>query len=203
MKIWIARHGQTRLNKEHLMQGRTDEPLNETGIRQAENVRERIGMVPFDAVYASPLDRAITTGAIISGFPRDRIVKDSRIIEADFGKYELHSYYRLSPSMKLYWLLPELFPAPESVETIASMVKRSSEFLRELEQKEYDNVLVSCHGGIMRALTGYLIDKKNGIYWRPKPTNCEVRVFESENGSRRRLPLDEALAPYQTLRKQL
>ena len=65
MKIWIARHGQTRLNKMRLMQGRTDEPLNETGIAQAKAAREKIGDIKFDAVYASPLDRAIVTGSII------------------------------------------------------------------------------------------------------------------------------------------
>ena len=27
MKIYLARHGETRLNKAHLMQGRSDEPL--------------------------------------------------------------------------------------------------------------------------------------------------------------------------------
>ena len=67
MKIWITRHGQTKYNKMKLMQGRTDEPLNETGIAQAKAARERIGDVHFDAVYASPLDRAIVTGAIIGG----------------------------------------------------------------------------------------------------------------------------------------
>ena len=67
MKIWITRHGQTKYNKMKLMQGRTDEPLNETGIAQAKAARERIGDVHFDAVYARPLDRAIVTGAIIGG----------------------------------------------------------------------------------------------------------------------------------------
>ncbi|MEE3468945.1 MAG: histidine phosphatase family protein [Eubacterium sp.] len=41
---------------------------------------------------------------------------------------------------------------------------------------------MSCHGGIMRAISGYLTDKKNGLMWRPKPHNCEIRVFESKNG---------------------
>ena len=27
----------------------------------------------------------------------------------------------------------------------------------------------------------YLTDKKNGLMWRPKPHNCEIRVFESKN----------------------
>lgn len=42
MKIWITRHGQTALNKQKLMQGLTDEPLNETGIQQAKKARKRL-----------------------------------------------------------------------------------------------------------------------------------------------------------------
>ncbi len=182
MKIWITRHGQTNLNKARLMQGLTDEPLNKTGIMQARKTRALIGDVRFDAVYASPLNRAIMTGSIIGGVDPSDVIIDPRIIEADFGKYEKRKYYLLGPAMTLYWALPEIFPAPPTVETIASLRKRSSDFLRELEQKDYKNVLVSCHGGIMRALTGYMMDKKNGIVWRPKPHNCEIRVFESIDG---------------------
>ena len=89
MKIWITRHGQTRFNKQKLMQGLTDEPLNEMGIQQAINARETIKDIHFDAVYASPLDRAITTGAIIGGIDKKDVIIDARIIETDFGKYEL------------------------------------------------------------------------------------------------------------------
>jgi alpha-ribazole phosphatase/probable phosphoglycerate mutase len=167
------------------MQGLTDEPLNETGIRQAADARSKIGNVTFDAVYASPLDRAVKTGAIVGGVDPDVVIKDPRIIEVDFGKYEQKKYYLLGPAMTLYWALPEIFPAPKTVETIASMKARSSEFLKELEQKGYENVLISCHGGIMRALSGYLTDKKNGLMWRPKPHNCEIRVFEVRNGKHR------------------
>ena len=47
MKIWITRHGQTALNKQKLMQGLTDEPLNETGIQQAKEARKKIEDIEY------------------------------------------------------------------------------------------------------------------------------------------------------------
>ena len=185
MIIYLTRHGQTNLNKARLMQGLTDEPLNETGLAQARAMREKIGNVHFDAVYASPLNRAVMTGAIIGGVDPSEVITDPRIIEADFGVYEKKKYFSLGPAMTLYWTLPEIFPAPRSVERTASLRERSASFLRELEEKNYGTVLIACHGGIMRALSGYLEDKKNGLAWRPKPHNCEVRVYEAKDGRHR------------------
>ena len=182
MRIWLTRHGQTDLNKAHLMQGLTDEPLNETGRRQAMEARKCIGDIKFDAVYSSPLSRAVETASVIGGVDSSEVIKDPRLIEVDFGKYEKRKYWILGLIMSLYWALPEVFPCPRTVETVESMVARSSSFLKELEEKEFENVLISCHGGIIRALTGYLSDAKSGIVWRPKPHNCEIRIFESENG---------------------
>lgn len=187
MKIWITRHGQTRLNKKKLMQGLTDEPLNERGREQAREAGAGLGDVTFDAVIASPLDRAIETASLISGRDRKDIQVDPRIIEVDFGRYEQRPYSRMGIAMTLYWALPEVFPAPKTVETVVSMVARSSEFLKELEQKDYENVLVVCHGGIIRALCGYMEDRPRGIKWRPKPKNCEMRVYESAGGKHRSL----------------
>jgi len=187
MNIWITRHGQTDLNKQKLMQGRIDKPLNQNGQNQAALVHDAIfadADLKFDAVYASPLDRAITTASIIAGIPKEQVLVDDRIIETDFGKYDCKPYALMGIPMTLYWALPEVFPAPKTVESVSSMVARSTEFLRELEthEGEYENVLIVCHGGIIRALRGYLEDKKNGITWRPKPKNCEVRVYKSEKG---------------------
>ncbi len=189
MIIYLTRHGQTNLNLQHLMQGRTDEPLNETGRAQARAARAKLSDIRFDAVYASPLQRAVETAAIIGAMDPKEILVDPRIIEADFGQYEKCSYDRLGLRMSLYWALPELFPCPEDrgVESIASLTARSRDFLRELEQQPYERVLIACHGGIMRALSGCLTDRKNGIVWRPKPRNCEVRIFCSEGGHHRKI----------------
>ena len=185
MKIYVTRHGQTDYNKSRMMQGRSDIPLNETGIMQAKTRRESLGDIKFDAVYSSPLVRAIQTAEIIGNVSREDIILDDRIIEADFGKYELMGYYSTGLAMMGYWTFPEIFPAPGGVETIKEMVDRTSSFLRDLEQKDYEKVLVACHGGIIRPIRGYLEDKKNGIIWRPRPQNCEIFVYESIDGRHR------------------
>lgn len=187
MRIYLTRHGQTDMNKKKLMAGRTDVPLNETGRQQAREARKKIGAMKFDAIYASPLCRAVETASIIGGVDQKDVITDPRIIEFDFGKYEGKKYYLLGPSMTLFWMLPEIFHEPPTQESVASAVKRSHEFLRELEQKEAGsrNVLVVCHGGIIRPMCGYLEDRPNGIRWRPHPHNCEIRVYECSNGKHR------------------
>ncbi len=185
MIIYLVRHGQTNLNKAKLMQGLTDEPLNETGRTQAKKTAELIGDVRFDAVYASPLDRAIETASVVAGIDRSQVLVDERLIETDFGRYEQRPYSKMGLKMSLYWALPEVFPAPKTVETVSSMVERASSFLRELETKEYERVLIAAHGGILRSINGYLLDRKNGIQWRPKMHNCEVRIYESVGGKHR------------------
>ena len=181
MKIWITRHGQTALNHDRRMQGLTDAPLNEKGIAQARLSRQKIGDVRFDAVYSSPLVRARLTGSIIGGVDLSEIIVDRRLIEVDFGKYERRKYYLLGPAMTAYWAMPRIFPVPATVETPDSMKARAAALLRELESRDYENVLVACHGGIMRALCGYLEDAPGGLYWH-RAKNCEIRVYESAGG---------------------
>jgi alpha-ribazole phosphatase/probable phosphoglycerate mutase len=185
LKIYVTRHGQTDYNKKRMMQGRSDIPLNDVGIQQAKDRRASLGDIKFDAVYSSPLIRAVQTAEIIGNVSRDEIITDERIIEANFGPYELMGYYSTGLKMMSYWSFPEIFPAPAGVETIAEMCERTTSFLKELETREYETVLVACHGGIIRPIRGYFEGRKNGIIWRPRPKNCEIFVYECKNGEHR------------------
>ncbi|MBO6242359.1 MAG: histidine phosphatase family protein [Butyrivibrio sp.] len=185
MKIYVTRHGQTDYNAQSRMQGRIDIPLNERGKEQAGITRKKIGDVKFDAVYSSPLIRAVETATIVGNVSENQIIKDDRILEANFGRYEGIAYHKVGLPMTGYWGFPEIFPAPPGVETIPEMIRRTSSFLSELEKKDYENVLVVCHGGIIRVLRGYLEDVRRGFIWRPRPKNCEIFVYESIDGKHR------------------
>ena len=184
MKIWVTRHGQTRLNLEKRMQGLSDEPLNETGRRQAREAREKLGEMTFDRVYSSPLNRAVETAEILAGISREQIRMDARLTEVDFGKYEQRKYTALGPAMSLYWALPELFPCPKTVERIPDMIRRSEAVLadirKEAAESGAENILIVCHGGIIRVLCGILEGRRKKIKWRPKPHNLEMRIYETD-----------------------
>ena len=67
--IYIIRHGQTDLNKKRVLQSRIDAPLNDDGIMQAEDAKERLRSdgIFFDMIFSSPLKRAVQTVRIIAG----------------------------------------------------------------------------------------------------------------------------------------
>ena len=125
--------------------------------------------------------RARVTGSIIGNVGLSEVIVDERLIETDFGRYEKCKYYLMGPAMTLYWMFPKVFPVPATVETLDSMKARASSFLRELESRDYENVLVACHGGIMRALCGYLDEAPDGLHWE-RAKNCEIRVYEYKGG---------------------
>ena len=129
------------------MQGLTDEPLNEEGIAQAGLMHDLLENVQFDYVYASLLKRAVKTAQIISGFHEENIIKDERIVEVNFGDYELKPYKHLGLKMSAFWLLPEVISAPESVESIEKIASRSFSFMKDVEHVGGENVLIVCHGG--------------------------------------------------------
>ena len=60
--LYLVRHGE-QLDAEH---GLPDGPLSPRGRRQAELLAERLGGIPFDHAWHSPLQRATETAAIIA-----------------------------------------------------------------------------------------------------------------------------------------
>ena len=85
--LYIIRHGKTEMNAKMLMQGRSDYPLNETGIAQAEEAAGRFADmgVRIDKVYTSPLIRAVQTAERIA--PDAELAVEQRLIEMDYGPY--------------------------------------------------------------------------------------------------------------------
>jgi broad specificity phosphatase PhoE len=60
--LYLVRHGEQR-DAEH---GLPDGPLSSRGVRQARAIAERLGGVPFDAAWTSPLERAQQTAQIMT-----------------------------------------------------------------------------------------------------------------------------------------
>ena len=87
MNLYVVRHGETIWNKEKKVQGISDIPLSEKGIKDAFELQTLVSTLKLDVVISSPLTRARETAKILvnSTLP---INTDDRIKERDWGLNE-------------------------------------------------------------------------------------------------------------------
>lgn len=180
--IYLVRHGQTIRNKEKVLQGRSDAPLNEAGVLQARRCADWFteqGIV-FDRVYTSPLVRAAETARIISG--KEEIITDARLIEMDYGPYEGVSLVELPK--ELIWFFSDFVnhKEPEGMESLASVVRRLGEFLEEEKPRMEGNILISTHAIALKGALEYLTPTSRGVYWTKNIGNCGIYQAELVDG---------------------
>ena len=91
-KICLIRHGQTDWNNQKLIQGRIDNPLNETGKAQLKIVGKYLKETDndWDIIITSPLTRAIESATIVKNELdfQDELIINPNVIEREFGKAE-------------------------------------------------------------------------------------------------------------------
>ena len=183
--IYLVRHGETVQNKAGLMQGRSDFPLNEKGEEQARLLGRRFRQagIRFDAVYASPLRRAVQTAALIAGEDVD-IRADERLIEMDYGPYEGMDLRAPAPEVLAFFMDFVNVPAPAGMEPLPAVTARLGRFLEELRPKcAGKNILISTHAIALKGALEYLTPESKGSYWAKNIGNCAVYRTELAGGA--------------------
>lgn len=85
-RVLLARHGQSEWNALGKWQGQADPPLSDLGRAQARAAARSLGAL--DAIYASDLQRAMETAAIISGeLGVGPVILDADLRERDAGEW--------------------------------------------------------------------------------------------------------------------
>ncbi len=180
LKIFLLRHGETAYNADNNRYcGRTDIPLTEKGIRQAEEVKRQLEGIEFADVFSSPLQRAFTTACLASG--KDAI-KDGRLIEADFGSWEAKTreeFIAENESLWLNWVNdPAIHRAGGTGETGAEIVARVDDFFHSLQQNyPAGNIMVVAHNGINRLYMAHKLGMPLRNYRQLVQQNSSITCF--------------------------
>ena len=173
MKVYIARHGQTTTNAlgYHSLQ---DDDLTELGIKQAEELRDKIKDKKFDIIICSPLTRTKHTAEIIN-INNNKIIFDDRIKERD--PKNLGGKSRENENREEYWNYYTTIQYGTS-ENIQEFFKRVYDFLDELKTKDYKSVLIVAHSGVSKAFNGYFEGIQDGKFLKRGLRNCDIREYE-------------------------
>lgn len=180
MKLYIARHGQTDWNIQHKAQGHSDIPLNETGRKQAEALRDNIKNLKFDAVYASPLKRARETAEIATD-DKYKIQFDDRLMERSFGDFEGTAVNGWIEATGYDIGDLKLNTNTGNIEPVRDVLARTKDVLSDIKTKHKDSetILIVAHGQVVRGLHHNIIGYTDDTdWWSVEYGNAEVRKYE-------------------------
>ena len=150
MKITLVRHGQTEFNFNNILQGLSNNQLNDTGRRQCQKLRNQLKDINFSFCYMSPLIRTVETAFILVG-DRVETFPDKRLIERDMGNLE--GKPRSEYDVKKYWDY-KLKSSDLGVEPIQNIFLRCQDFLDYVMKKHAndEHLLIVSHGSLIRVL---------------------------------------------------
>lgn len=182
-QYYIIRHGETDLNRRGLLQGRSNSPLNETGKEQARYAAIFLAAhgIRFDRIYTSPAMRAIETGMIVTGGNVEFKVSDD-LMEMDYGPYEGTSLRNMPPELVTFFEDFNNNPAPEGMEKLEDVVKRTKNFMESIASEREGTILISTHAIAMKGILEALTPGANGYFWSYYIGNCGIYRTVYENG---------------------
>jgi uncharacterized phosphatase len=153
--ICLVRHGETDWNKSGILQGWTDIPLNETGIRQAEECAEYLKDSHWDLIITSTLKRAKQTAEIINNRLDTPIIEMKEFRERYFGDAE-----GMNPLEREFAFPDRCYPNQEDQKVFKTRVMEGIHFI----QRNYTNqkILLVAHGAVINAILAKLSDDAIG-----------------------------------------
>lgn len=155
LRLFLLRHGQTALSRANMFcGGRLDPPLTPDGERMAAAFAECYAKTPWEAIYASPLQRALRTAAPLARVTGLTVHTREGLTEIDYGRWdgknvaevdeEYHDEYER-------WVADPAWNPPTGGETAVALAQRVTHVFEGIRAAHPDgNVLVVSHKATIR-----------------------------------------------------
>lgn len=173
MNIYLVRHGETDYNKDRLLMGQLDIPLNEKGLSQAKQVGKVLENKRISKIYSSDLQRATKTAEIINtqNIPIELVTN-----------FREHTLGRLDGTKWTpEWDEQDISEFEERIlreggEPLNHFEKRIWEtFVKITENHSKDeNLLIITHGGCIRIIIMKILEASEEIFSNLSIDNCSL-----------------------------
>ena len=186
VKVILIRHGETDWNTKQIFRGRKDIPLNEVGLAQAKAVGVSLSDIQIDAIYSSPLGRALETAKVLAESRSLEVELEEGFIDIDFGKWQGITHEKVKEEYEsLYemWLKnPQMVAFPEG-ESLKDVRTRSMEALKKVIKKHSGKTLaIVSHRVLNKVLLCSVLGLELSHFWYIKQDTCAINRFEYKDG---------------------
>ena len=173
-QLVFVRHGQTDANRNGVLLGRLDPPLNDAGREQAAVVAARVALLEPARIVTSPLVRAMETARIVAVACGLDVAVDNRLIEVDYGEYDGLPLGELPSDLVWKWRNDADF-APPGGESLATVGKRMGEYTSEVLDSLAEGPCVAVsHVSPIKAAVLWALGLPDLYAWRLRLDNASV-----------------------------
>lgn len=184
-EVMLIRHGETEWNVGEIFRGRLDIELNGTGLKQAELLAEYLLATKIEAVYSSPLRRALRTAETVAHLHQLEVKIAPGLIDFDYGEWQgLPNQQVSSKYQELYaeWVRnPQLVTLPGG-ETLHDVRERAIGVVNEVVATYKGTVVLVSHRVVNKVLICALLGLGNSHFWDIRQDTCGVTAFSYEDG---------------------
>lgn len=160
-KITLVRHAQTKANMKRSFSGRKEVPLSTYGYQQIRDLTNRLRGIAFDAVYSSPMKRAIETVRPIAKELHQPVITDDGLLELSYGELEGTPRDEIAdkfPDVWEFFIQYDYFKGVPGQEEVEEGLARFMHCLKRLARLHPNgHILVASHGMIIRIFVCYLL----------------------------------------------
>ncbi|MCL4368318.1 MAG: histidine phosphatase family protein [Actinobacteria bacterium] len=181
-EILLVRHGVTQWNTNRVFRGRADIPLLDVGLAQARALARRLAPEAIDAVYTSPLSRAVCTAEILAAVHGLQPTVAEGLIDISYGEWEGQAEAKVRsehPETYAAWQRDPRLVRPPGGESLSEVRLRAVEVLREISAARPSGrlVLVS-HRVVNKMLLCAALGLQETAFWRLRQDTCCLNIIE-------------------------
>ena len=167
-ELILARHGETVWNVEKIYRGRTDVNLDEVGVKQAELLGRYLRNWELEAIYSSPLIRAIDTANIIARYQKIGVHITEGLVDFDYGEWQSlpeQEAKRLYPTLYNEWHNnPHKVKMPGG-ESLEDVKRRAIGVVNDVIPKYQGSIVLVAHRVVNKVLICSLLGLDNSHFW--------------------------------------
>ena len=182
-EIILARHGETGWNVEEVFRGRIDIELSETGVKQAELLAEYLSDAKIEAIYSSPLKRALKTAGLVAGYHQLDVEITPGLVDLDFGEWQ--GLPRPEVEKKYKELYAKWVDSPHQVimpggESLNEVRERAIAVVDRVLAEYTGTIVLVAHRVVNKVLICALLGLDNSHFWNLRQDTCGITIFAYE-----------------------
>ena len=185
MKIFLIRHGETDWNLKGKIQGSCDIELNETGIKQAEELSNKMvdKNYKFSKIYSSPQKRAIKTAEILSENTNVDCIVIEDLKEMNLGDWEGLAWSEVKEKYPLEykeWFIKRRDTKIPNGESYEEMLERVLNSIYKIIDDNCDNVVIVTHSAVIMSLQCYITNTAFDKMTKFRTDNVSILEIDSD-----------------------